>query len=52
MRERNFLDYHWEHQYWTLDHLPEMTRYRVTGAVYDPESWSVVATESPPGTDG
>ncbi len=38
-REREYLYYVWEHEYWSRDTLPPITTFRVTGDSGDPESW-------------
>lgn len=39
-RTRAYRDYTWKHEYWWEEYLPEMTEYRVDGAVRDSTSWS------------
>lgn len=38
-RQRRYLHYEWEHEYWSKRFLPSMTEYDVVGNARDPSSW-------------
>jgi hypothetical protein len=42
--------YAWKHRYWSLPHIPGLTRYTIRGDLLRPESWSREAAEYTPGT--
>jgi hypothetical protein len=46
-RVRRFLDYDWNHEFWQLRNIPNVTVYAVRGTLWDPRAWRRV-DEGPP----
>jgi hypothetical protein len=43
-RTREYLHYHWQHNYWHKDTLPPITSYTIKGLLKDPDSWISLET--------